>query len=300
MASKASISTMDVRNPDQKVIDSQLSSFISQYLPGFVPGADYGKDLSAPMTGFENQGMSFLQNYLTGASDTNANPMLGLAENELTKTFTGGYDPSTSPFFKATRDAAMVERQDALNTQNQGLGARGKFFSSEALRENQQLNTRTTNFLNQTLTGMAEKERMNRLNAVPMAMNLDSARTKADLSPIIAATTFGSIPREVEQQDLERQYQKFLNEREEKALPLTAARGAYSNMGLKTVATQAKPGFDWGSFLGQVGVMAAGAALTGGIGAALAPAAGAVGGAGGFLGGTGINSAAAQSLGLFL
>lgn len=257
MASKASISTMDVRNSDQKVIDSQLSSFISKYLPGFVPGEEYSGQLSAPMSSLENQGMGFLQNYLTGASQTNANPMLGLAEDELTKTFTGGYDPSTSPFYKATRDAAMIERQDALNTQNQGLGARGKFFSSEALNENQQLNTRTTNFLQSTLAGMAEKERVNRLNAVPMAMNLDSARTKADISPIIAATTFGAIPREVEQQDLERQYQKFLNEREEKALPLTAARGAYSNMGLKTVATQAKPGFDWGSFLGTVASTAA-------------------------------------------
>ena len=265
----ANISFLDTRNPDQTAIDSSLSDFITKYLPGFVPGEPYSGTLSAPMTGYENQGMDFLQKFLTKSAGPNPNPLLGLAGDELTKTFTGGYDPSTSPFYKATRDAAMIERQDALNKQNQGLGARGKYFSSEALNENQQLNTRTTNFLNQTLTAMAEKERQNRLNAVPQAINLDTAQTKAGIAPIAAATTFGAIPREVAQADLEKQYQEFVRQREEKALPLKAATSSYSNMGLKTVATQDKPEFDWGSFLGQLGGAAVGGYFGGPAGAAV-------------------------------
>jgi hypothetical protein len=250
----SSITTMDNRSEGQKAQDS----WIAKYLPNFKPGEKYSGDLSAPMSTYENQGMGFLQQYLTDAK-TNGNPLLGLAGNELTKTFTGGYDPSTSEFYKATRDAAMTERQDALNVQNQGLGARGKFFSSEALNENQQLNTRTSNFLQQTLTGMAEKERQNRLNAVPMAVNLDKAQTAASLAPVAAATTFGALPRELEQQDLERQYQEYTRQRSEMSLPITKGAGP----GLTTVGTnnKAAPAFDWGSFLGQIGSTALTAAI---------------------------------------
>lgn len=271
MGSKASISTMDVRNPDQTLIDSTLSKFISQYLPGYVPGQAYTGELSAPMTDFENQGMGFLQQYLTESANPASKKLLNTAANELTSTMEGGYDPATSPFFKATRDAAMIEQQDARNKMNQSLGSRNKYFSSEALNEEQQLGTRTTNFLNTTLANMAEKERQNKLTAAGMTPSIQAAIDKQNVAPIAAATTFGSVPREVEQADLERQYQAFLNQRTEQGNVLSAASGAYSNQPMKTVATSAKPGFDWGSFLG----MAAGAV----VGNALVPGAGLMAGA---------------------
>jgi len=254
------VEMIDTRTPEQKAVDKSSADWITKYTPSFAPGTPYSGKLSAGMNGFETAGMGFLQNYLTDASATNANPMLGLAENEITKTLTGDYDPSTSQFYKATRDAAMTERQDALNTQNQGLGARNKYFSSEALNEGQQLNTRTTNFLQQTLGAMSEKERMNRLNAVPMAQSLDKARTAAQIAPIAAATTFGAIPRELEQKDYERQYQAWLNQRTEMAMPIQAAKG-FNAGDFKTVGTNPAPTFNWGSFLGQIGSAAVTAAI---------------------------------------
>jgi hypothetical protein len=270
MASGPSISLLDTRNPQQNAIDSSLSSFITQYLPQFVPGEPYTGQLSAPMDTYQNQGMTFLQNYLNQAMQPGANAVTDAAGKQITDTINGAYDPSTSPFYKATRDATMVEQQDAKNQLNQGLGARGKYFSSEALNENQQLGTRTTNFLNQTLTGLAEQERQNKLTAAGMAPAVSAAQTRQAMAPIAAATTFGAIPQELQQADLERQYQEFVRQRGEKALPLQAAEGAYSNQGMQTVVTQPKPTFDWGSFLGTVGsaaVTAGSAAVTAAVSA---------------------------------
>ena len=250
------ISMLDARNPDQKAIDSSLSTFITKYLPEYTPGVPYGGKLSAPMSEFQNQGMGFLQNYLTQQSQPGANATTDNAASEINATMTGGYDPSTSPFYKATRDAAMVNQTTAQNQLNQGLGARGKFFSSEALNEGQQLQTNTTNFLNQTLTGMAEKERQNRLTAAGMAPQISAAQTRQAVAPIAAATTFGAIPQEMQQADLERQYQEFERQQTEKQNVLSAATGSFQGGNMKTVGTNptpAKPGFDWGSFLGQIG-----------------------------------------------
>jgi len=257
----ANISLLDTRNPQQNAIDSSLSDFITTYLPQFKPGEPYTGQLSAPMDTFQNQGMSFLQKYLDQSQQPGANAVTDAAGKQITDTMNGAYDPSTSPFYKATRDAAKVEQQSALNQQNAQLGARGKFFSSEALNEGQQLNTNTTNFLNTTLTGMAEKERQNKLTAAGMAPAISAAQTRQSLAPIEAATTVGALPQQMQQADLERQYQEFQRQRQEKALPLTAATGAYSNQGMQTVANQDKPGFDWGSFLGTVGSAAVTAAL---------------------------------------
>lgn len=252
-ASGPSIEMLDTRNDDQKAIDGAMSSWITQYLPNFKPGESYTGNLSAPMSGFEGQGMNFLQQFLTSKSGENPNPLLGLAGDELTKTFTGQYDPSTSPFYKATRDAAAVEQQTGQNKLNAQLGSRGKYFSSEALNQNQQLQTNTTNFLNQTLTGMAEKERQRRLDAVPMAESLDKSQTAASLAPVAAATTFGALPRQLEQEDYERQYQAWLNQRTEMAMPVSAARGSFQGGDFKTVGINQPQtqSFDWGSFLGN-------------------------------------------------
>jgi hypothetical protein len=260
MASGPSISLLDTRNSDQSAIDNSLSTFITKYLPGYVPGQPYSGQLSAPMDTYQNQGMQFLQKYLDQQGQPGATSVTDNAANEINTTLTGGYDPSTSPFFKATRDAAMVEKQSAQNRLNQGLGARGKYFSSEALNEGQQLETNTSNFLNQTLSGMAEKERQNRLTAAGMAPAISAAQNKAAMAPIAAATTFGAIPQEQQQADLERQYQEFQRQRNEQIGVLSAASGAYSKLG-KTPVIPAKPSFDWGSFLGQVGGMALNAGM---------------------------------------
>lgn len=252
---------VDTRNSDQRKIDSNFSDFISKYLPGYVPGQAYTGKLSAPASPYENQGLNYLQKFLDNPDPSG---LMGNASNVLNKTLTGGYDPYTSPYYKSLRQGAQIEQGDAQNQLNAQLGARGKYFSSEALNENQQLQTRTTNYLQNILGQLAQTERQNQLSAVPQAADLNN---KVTLAPVAAASTFGALPRELEQKDLENAYQSFLNSRSELSSIPGLARGTFSGTSLKTLAdnsgsgSDSQPGFDWQSFLGELGTKAASAAL---------------------------------------
>lgn len=247
------VELLDTRSPEKRAVDSSLSSWITKYLPDFVPGQKYPGSLSAGMSPFEAQGLDFLQGYLNQPNQT---PLLGEAQDEISKTLTGGYDPYTSPFYKSLRTGAMQEQQDAQNTLNAQLGSRNKFFSSEALKENRELGTRTTNFLDQILGTLSQQERQNRLDVIPQALAVDKAVTQAPIAKIAAGTTFGALPRQLEQADLEREYQAFLNQRGEQKLTVGAAQG-FDSPSMKTITTSSQPSFDWGKFLGDAASAAA-------------------------------------------
>ncbi len=244
-----SIDMLDTRNPDQMAVDHSLSSWITQYLPSFVPGKPYTGKYTAPMSGFEQQGLDKLGGYLNSPGYTD---LLTNSRSEINKTFNDEYNPYTSDFYKAARTSAMQERQDAQNQLNAELGGRGKFFSSEALNENQQLQTRTTNYLQNILAGLSQNERQNRLNVIPQAVSVNDAITKAPISQIAASQTYGALPRTLDQHDLEAQYNEFQRQRSELALPLGAAT-AFKGTAMKTVSdsgTSSQPGFDWAGLLG--------------------------------------------------
>ena len=245
-----SVDFLDTRNPDQLAVDNSLSSWITKYLPGFVPGQAYSGKFTAPMSTYEQQGLGFLQNYLNQPDQT---PLLGQAQNEISKTLTGGYDPYTSDFYKSARSAAMLEQGDAQKSLDAQVGARGKYFSSEALNENQQLQTRTTNYLQNILGNLSQNERQNRLAVIPQALATNQAITSAPAGKAATAETLGALPRQIDQNDLEAQYQAFLNQRSEMALPVGAASG-FRSQPLKTVGTNNPPApqFDWQGFLGSL------------------------------------------------
>jgi hypothetical protein len=235
-----------------------MSSWITKYLPGFVPGENYTGKYTAGMTDQEASSLDYLQKYLDspGYGD-----LTKAASNELTTTLTGGYDPATSPYYKSMRDAAMISQSDARNTMNQQLGSRGKYFSSEALKEERELGTRTTNYLQGILGTLSENERERRLSAVPQAMLLDQTIQNIPLQKAQAAQEIGQLPRLLEQADLTAEYQDFLRQRKEKALPITIG-GSFNATPLRTVTySGGSSGLNWGSLLGQLGTTALSAYL---------------------------------------
>lgn len=245
-----SVEGFDQRNPDQMAVDNSLSSWITQYLPNFKPGTPYTGKFNAPMSSSENQGMGILQNYLNSPGKTD---LLGNAQGEINKTLTGGYDPYTSDFYKSARVGARQEQNDAQNQLNAQLGGRGKFFSSEALNENQQLQTRTTNYLQNVLAGLSQNERQNRLNVLPQAVSVNDAITEAPLQQIAASQTYGALPRTLDQHELESQYQEFQRQRSEMTLPLAAAasfKGTPMGVIRDSGANSPQSSFNWQGLLG--------------------------------------------------
>ena len=229
---------LDTRNPDVKRVQESLANFITSFLPQFKPGQPYGGQLSAPISGFETQGLGNLQRYLDQPDTTDLLPAAG--QNVL-QTLTGGFDPYNSKFFQAARDAALYNRQQAVDLTNRDLAGQNRFFSSERVNKIGDINAQTSNFLNQVLADLSEKERDRQISVLPQAQSLDREIMTAPLRKATAATTVGALPRELGQADLERSYQEFSRQRQEAALPLQAAGGFPTGNDLSFRAYQQSP-----------------------------------------------------------
>lgn len=207
--------TIDNRNPQRQQLDQFLSNFVSKYGSQYVPQQSYDQPLTAGMSSYENQGLgTFLQKYLS-APDVSQN--LGDVRSLLSKTINGGFDPGSSDYYQALRDASEYNRKGAIDQTNADLGGRGKFFSSEALQKYGDINAQTSIGLNNSMAALANRERDRSMAAVPQADALERYISGVPLQKATAATTIGALPRELEQKDLEAHYQDFLRKQKEGA-----------------------------------------------------------------------------------
>ena len=144
---------------------TQLESLLGPYLGlKLVGGATpYGGKLVGSMSPYESQGLGKLQNYL----NSSLSPYYGMAGKELQNTLTGAYDPSTSPYYQAVRQAQMRELEDAKKRLGSDLSGSGLYYSGVRNAGLQDMEMQTVNSLNQLLGQMAEAERVRRLQAVP-------------------------------------------------------------------------------------------------------------------------------------
>ena len=212
-----------------------VSDWMHQYLDNFRPGEAFTGELNAPMTGFENQGMAFLQQFLNqGPSEA-----FTAGKGELMKTLAGGYDPRTSPFFSGLRDSAMINQQDMVDRINRESAGAGNFYSDARLKSisNDAL-SRTTSFMNEILGKLFEGERGKMFEAAKLAPEYAAYEENAPLRKSAAATEIGSIPRVIQQASYERNYQEFKRQQEERRLPLEAGvRIATGSSGVRETYT---------------------------------------------------------------
>lgn len=204
-------------------LQKEALNFTKKYIGGYVPGEAYGKPYTAPLSGYETQGLGFLQKYLDQPDYT---PILSQAGDEVSRTLTGGYDPATSDYYSATRREAELNRGDAINQTRRDLASRGKFFSSERMFNEGDINARTSSFLNKTLVDEAARERQRKIDILPQAREINNAIVNAPALKAQLGTQIGALPRLVQNLDMEKQYQDFLRVRQEKQLPVNIAAGS--------------------------------------------------------------------------
>ena len=208
----------------QTELAKQLAGWASSNMGKFTPGEAYGGKLTAGMSPFESTGMDILNKYL---SSNDLGSLFGMAEGQISDTLSGKYaDPSTSPFIKSMSKLAGMNLQDEIDKTRASRGARGTFFTTQALDDERLLKERTQNTLNSIIGQFIQDERGKMLEAVPTAAKLAQYRTQGvPLAKIEAATSFGSLPRLIEQAGLESEYQDFLRKRKELTYPLEVAQG---------------------------------------------------------------------------
>lgn len=214
---------IDTRNPQRQQIDSFLANFLQQYGSQYQPGKAYPGKLSAPMSGYESQGLDqFLAQYLNQPDQSS---QTGDVRNLLNKTITGGFDPGTSQYYQALRDTANYNNRRAVTQSNADFGARGKFFSTAATNKTGDINAQTSIGLNNSLAQLADQERTRQMGAVGPALGLEQYLTQLPLAKASAATTIGALPRELQQADLERMYQDFKRQQTELGNVVSGAGG---------------------------------------------------------------------------
>ena len=267
----------DPRNPQRQQVDAFLANYVSQYGPQYQPGKAYGGQFTAGMSGFEGRGLDqFLSQYL----NEGVSGQTGDVRNLLNQTITGGFDPGTSQYYQALRNASQYNRGQAIRDTNADLGARGKYFSSEAVNKYGDINAQTANTLNLSMAELANQERNRSMSAVPQALGLEQFLAGIPLQKATAAMGLGALPRELEQADMEQRYQDWKRQQGELGQVINASQGV-SQTQMQQTAPAYKPS-TFESFIAPLLTQAIPALLTGGASLPFTGAASLFGGGGGF------------------
>ena len=278
--------TTDLRNPERRATDAYLSGLVSQYGSQYKPGQAYGGQYTAGPSGFEQRGLDeFLSQYLNQEQVT---PNLRSAQDYLSQTLKGGFDPRTSPAYQSFRDEAAYNNQRALDQARADLGSRGKYFSSEGLRTEGDIGAQTSIGLNRNLAQLYENERQRQERGFQAAPGFEKYMQGIPLERAGAALGYGALPREISQKDLEMRYEDFKRQQGELGdITRLAASGVSSQpLSQSYPAYQKSPFEKYVSPILQTALPLIGTAFGGPIGGMLGGAAGSflggMGGGGGF------------------
>lgn len=159
------------------------------------PGPQYQGEKVAPMSDAENKSMDFLNEY----GNSNLGSTFGLAKNEISKTLTDQYDPTTSTYYQAVK----AEAERAANKNNELIASNaaggGRYYSGARLKQQREALTDTTNRLNTTMGELAMRERQNKLNVIPQALQIAQEEQLQPLKKTAAFQQYGALPRELQQ-----------------------------------------------------------------------------------------------------
>lgn len=164
------------------------------------PGPTYTGETVAGKTALEDESLKQMGNY---ASAPNTGEAFGLAKDEIRKTFAGDYDPESNKYYQAVKATATRNQDQALKTAAQFAGNRRGFYSGARLKNQGNIITDTTNNLNTTAYGLAEKERNLRASLIPQALQIDETERLAPVEKAQNLQKYGSLDRILEQARLD-------------------------------------------------------------------------------------------------
>lgn len=236
---KGSVTTQPLMPSWQLGLGEDLSGWASKYLKMFQPGQAFSGRLSAAgPTDIEQTGLTQLRGLL-GQPATG--DLFGAAKGQVMDTLSGKFaDPSTSPFIQAATRLAGQNLRDSINTERGQRGARATYFTRAGIDAESRLSERTQNMLNAIIGDFMNQERGRQQTAVGQAQNLEGFEQSQALGKIGASQNYGSLERVLEQADLERKYQEWLNQRGELGRVPGVAQGVFGT-NIPTTTTVSQP-----------------------------------------------------------
>jgi len=127
-------------------------------------------------------------------------PMIqGAATEEMLRTFMGGYNPYTSPYYQTMRQQLEQTGKEAMSSLLSNLAKQGLIGETTNVRAAlpiTDLQSKITGGLGQLIAQVAERERERRLRTLPYAMQLTEMLQRFPLQRAELLARYGRIPRE--------------------------------------------------------------------------------------------------------
>ena len=219
------------------------------------PGESYTGEIVAPMSDEEKRSMEFLKTY----ADSGKSRVGQLGSEEVQKTLSGDYNPTTSPYYQAVK----AESARLLGEQQKNIGelaaAKGRYQTGGRIAEQSRAGTEVVQGLNTLLGSLAEKERERRLQAAQMAQAIGQYEEQDPLRKAAALQEFGALPRGIDQAANEALYREWMRVNQD--YPLNIAQLAsgvqqaplYSEIGYEPSGFSKMLGQFANTFAGQAG-----------------------------------------------
>lgn len=180
------------------------------------PAETYKGEYVAPSTNQEKESLNFLQQYV----DQGPSESTQLAENEIKKTMTDQYDPTSSGYYQAVKaESARNLAESQKQIADQAAGG-GRYWGGARLKEQGTASNDAALAMNKLLYGMQESERQRRLSAVPQAAALGAAKEQQGLNKATALQSLGGLERTLQQARNEAIYNEWLRSTQEYPLQI--------------------------------------------------------------------------------
>jgi hypothetical protein len=226
-----------IRNSTLSWLQSQIGKSAPQY----------SGEMVAPATKEETQSLDFLKGYVNQPTSEGMN----MANEELRKTMANEYDPTTSPYYQVVKaesahNLGLAQQQIA----DQAAGG-GRYWSGARLKEQGNASNEAALAMNKLIYGMAENERGNRLQAVPLAAQIGQYEEQQPLAKAQALQSLGSLNRAIQQARDEAIYNEWLRSTQEYPLQIASMGSGLSREPYYSVNTNQKPNI-WSTLAGAL------------------------------------------------
>jgi len=204
---KPRVETKVVEIPEYKKVRQKVANTLLGYIGSPAPKYPYQR-----IADFTPDEKEYFTKARQWARQSGLSPTYSLAKGEVTKTLTNQYDPTTSLFYKAMRDAALYNLQKSLDRIADFSAGGGRYWTGARARLQQEATTQTTNELNRILGNLAQQERQNRLAVLPYATSIGQYEEMLPLRRASVLQDIGELQRRLAQARLDEMYRQWMFE----------------------------------------------------------------------------------------
>lgn len=247
----------DVREP--------LNNYLNQNIGKVTP---YQGEQVAPMSSQEQKSLGTLDQYTGGADSSTYNA----GKAQIEGTLNGKYDPTTSPYYQAVKAEAYRNLGDTQKGIADNAAGGGRYWSGARLQEQGRAGTDVANSLNTVMGDLANKERDRQMQMVPQAMSYGQYAEQAPLRQTEALQTYGALPRTINQATDQAAYEEWIRSNFTQPMQVAQLASGVQQAPVYGQVEYSPSGFSqlMSNPMMQAGLTAAGTALGGPVGGALA------------------------------